>query len=108
MARISTIAIALLMVGFAGSALALESADLQGKWVITSMNGEDDGDRSEVWEFKGDSWIAWSGGRPLPADKFTIKGSVVDLGYAQIKILEHSDTHLKTEQMGFTYTLEKQ
>lgn len=104
----SKLALALLIMGLPASALALEAADLQGKWVITSMNGEDDGDRSEVWEFKGDQWIAWSSGRALPADKFTIKGAVVDLGYAQIKILEHSESHLKTEQMGFTYTLEKQ
>lgn len=108
MSRVLRMMLALLIAGFAASAYALELEDLQGKWVITATNGEDDGDRSEVWEFRGDHWIAWSSGRPLPADKFTIEGAVVDLGYAQIKILEHSKTHLKTEQMGFTYTLKKQ
>ena len=87
---------------------AVDAGDLQGKWVITAVNGEDDGDRSEVWEFRGDQWIAWSSGRALAPDTFTMTGDVIDLGYARIKILEVSGNRMRTEQMGFTYTLERQ
>ncbi len=87
---------------------AWDAGDLQGKWVITAVNDEDDGDRSEVWEFRGDQWIAWSSGRALPADTFAVKGDVIDLGYAKIKVLEIAGRRMRTEQMGFVYTLEKQ
>lgn len=90
------------------SVLAWDVDDLQGKWVITAMNGEDDGDRSDVWEFRGDKWIAWSGGRAMSPDPFTVKGDEIDLGYIQIKVLELSGKRMKTEQMGFVYDLEKQ
>ena len=73
-----------------GSALALDAKDLQGKWVITAVNGEDDGDRSDVWEFRGDQWIVWSGNRALSPDPFTVSNNTIDLGYAKIKVLEYA------------------
>ena len=104
--RIALISLFLVLAG--PSALAWDAKDLQGKWVITELDGEDTGDRSDVWEFKGDQWIAWTSGRALPGDPFSVTGNVIDLGYAKIKVLEFSGKRMKTEQMGFVYTLERQ
>ena len=101
------IAIACLFV-LCTSAHALDPSQLQGKWVITLVEGmPDDGDRSDVWEFKGDQWIVWTGKHSLPPDRYTIDGDTIDLGYAKIKVLEISADRMRTEQMGFVYRLER-
>lgn len=82
-------------------------SELQGKWVITSVNGEDDGDRSDVWEFRGNKWIVWMQTTDLPADPFSVSGNIIDLDYVQIEILEFSGNSMKTKQFSFIYTFEK-
>ena len=107
MLRVISVLIALSSVPFT-SAFALDARDLQGKWVITAVNGEDDGGRSDIWEFRGDEWIVWSGNRALSPDAFTVKDDVIDLGYARITVLEYAGDRMTTQQMGFVYTLERQ
>lgn len=91
-----------------GPVLALDAEQLQGKWVITTVEGmPDDGDRSDVWEFRGNEWIVWMGERSLRGDPFTVDGTTIDLGYAKIEVLEISRDRMRTRQMGFIYRLER-
>ena len=104
----STVLLALwLVVAAMTPASAWESTDLEGKWVITSVNGEDDGDRSDFWEFRDGQWIVWMGRRQLAPDKFTLRGDTIDLGYGKIRLLSLSATRMHVETMGFKYRLER-
>ena len=89
------------------STLAIDKADLQGKWVITAINGQPEKPRSDLWEFRDGDWIVWLDDKPMPADPYTLNGNIIDLGYFQITVLEHQPKEMKTEQLGFVYTLKR-
>ncbi|MES2817639.1 MAG: hypothetical protein V4812_01450 [Pseudomonadota bacterium] len=81
---------------------------LQGKWVITSTNGVDDGAREDGWTFAGNQWIVWSGKRNMSPDPFTVQQDVVDLGYSKLHVLEKTATTMKVKvgSSSIEYSLE--
>ncbi|MET1080981.1 MAG: hypothetical protein ABWY06_23450 [Pseudomonas sp.] len=83
--------------------------NLQGKWVIISTNGADDGGREDGWTFAGNQWIVWSGGRDMQPDPYTLEENVVDLGYSKLRVLEKTPSRMKVsiEGSSIEYVLEK-
>ncbi len=101
----------LLFVSASVLALEITEADLAGQWLIVKMGDMDvSGDEdTDIWQFEDGEWTAISGGRALPSDSFQIiDGDTIDLGYSKIKVVEFNGSIMKTDQMGFEYTLEKQ
>ena len=72
------------------------------------MGTMDTRDMKDVWEFKDSEMIVWSGSKALRPDEFSISGNDIDLGHSKINVLEFTANQMKTKQMGFIYTLEKQ
>ncbi|GAA5218256.1 hypothetical protein GCM10025776_26730 [Corallincola platygyrae] len=75
--------------------------------MITAINGQKGEPRNDLWEFKDCQWIVWLDNKPMPADPYTLENNIIDLGYFQITVLELSERAMKTEQLGFVYTLKR-
>ncbi len=100
--------LAMLLFTLNAHALELSEKDLAGKWLIVKIGDLDTRADNDIWQFKNGKWTAISGGRALQPDSYKIVGDIIDLGYSKIKVLEFSKSVMKTKQMGFEYTLEKQ
>jgi hypothetical protein len=90
-----------------GKKIYLNAANLQGVWSIVTLNGKPAAD-NDKWEFVGDKFYQSFSGRRLSPDNFKIVGNTIELGYAQIKVLEFGGLTMTAELAGLDYLLKKQ
>ena len=105
MIRMFTFLVAFLVSGIA-FAEGLSNDSIQGSWRILTLSGEVDEDE-DYWEFNGNKFVQNLAGHRMSPDEFVIKGEVIDLGYAKIKVLEFDSKLMTANMAGFKYTLEK-
>ncbi len=97
----------LMVLSVFAQAESLTAGALQGSWKIVTFNGAPYDDQ-DFWEFEGSKFYQKSSGRRLSPDQFSVVGSVIDLGYAKIKVLEFNGQTMTADMAGFKYQLEKQ
>jgi len=87
--------------------IALNSNNLQGAWLILKLNGKPS-DENDRWEFSGDKFYQSFGGRRLSPEKFKVAGNHIELGFANINVIEFSGSKMIAELAGFDYVLAKE
>lgn len=97
---------ALLVLTLPASAASLSQASLQGSWTIVELMNEPD-EEGDQWVFEGDQFIQVVGGRRITPDAFTVRGGVIDLGYAEITVTAFDGRAMEATMAGFPYRLVK-
>lgn len=97
----------LLLAAFSVQAEDLSEESLQGDWQIVAFQGEASED-NDGWVFEDDQFYQRFGDRRISPDTFTVKGDVIDLGYAKIQVNRFDGDEMNATMAGYDYTLEKQ
>ena len=110
-----TLLIVVALLFAAVGAYAYEADDLQGKWLIVSMESSGtviEGDGTDFWEFTGSDYTVYSSGIKLSTTEFSVKGDAIIIkaraGDHSIPIVSLDGDELKVTESGFTFTLIRQ
>ncbi len=79
---------------------------IEGAWKIVQM-GNDKEDGTDFWELHNGRFTQNLSGHRMPSDGYTIKGNIIDLGYASITVMETNGFQMKAKFGPANYALEK-
>ena len=85
----------------------LSEKSLEGSWLIVTFMGQPAEDK-DYWEFENGKFVQNLSGHRISPDKYTVQPGIIDLGFAQIKVLSFDGENMTADMAGFEYTLHKE
>ena len=107
MKKLLALALTLALAALPSWAADVSAAALQGRWLITSVEGEPETVKN-YWEFTDSAFRQVQDGKVASDDKYVASGDAIDVGYMKIKVRAFDGKTMEAGMAGFRYTLKKQ
>jgi hypothetical protein len=85
----------------------IKDEELEGKWIVTTINDKNTRSDNEIWEFGRNTVRISINGKAETPEPYTLLGNTVYIADIKVEVLEISDTTMKATESNSNYVLER-